>query len=300
MVEFADWTLLRSFLAVMRRGSLSGAARATGLAQPTVGRHIDELERGLGATLFTRSPAGLIPTEAAHSIVVHAEGMEMAFASLVRVARAGGDAEKPRGTVRDSASEIMGTNVLPPLLAELRFRFADIVIELVLNNRTDDLLRRDADLAVRMVRPTQDGLVGRKIGEIVLALYAHRRYVEAFGMPQNLRELPGYHIVGFDRDDHSARAVAGGRLPIDRELFSFRSDSDVAQLFAMRAGLGIGLVQKAIAAGDPDLVPVLAGEIAVPLACWLVVHEDQRDSPPVRAVFDGLAEGLTRWVSAAR
>ena len=299
MAEFADWTLLRSFLAVLRRGRLSAAARATGLTQPTIGRHIDELEQGLGVSLFTRSPAGLIPTEAAGSIAVHAEGMEMAFASLVRVARAGGDAEKPRGTVRISASEIMGTIVLPPLLAELRFRFADIVIELVLNNRTDDLLRRDADIAVRMVRPTQDGLVGRKIGEVALALYAHRRYAEAFGLPANLRELPGYHVVGFDRDDHSARAVAGGRLPINRELFAFRSDSDVAQLFAMRAGLGIGLVQKAIAASDPELVPVLADEISVTLACWLVVHQDQRDAPPVRAVFDGLADGLIRWVQAA-
>jgi DNA-binding transcriptional LysR family regulator len=294
MTEFADWTLLRSFLAVMRRGSLSAAARATGLTQPTIGRHVDELEKGLGVALFTRSPGGLLPTPAAQELVGHAEAMESAFAALVRAASAGGDRTKPRGTVRISASEIMGTMVLPPILAEFRREFPEIVLELALNNRTDDLLRRNADIAVRMVRPIQEGLVARKVGEVQLGLYAHCRYAERFGLPQSLAELPQHHIVGFDRDDHSARAVAGSLLPISRDLFSFRTDSDVAQMIAVRCGLGIGMMQSALAAGDPDLVPVLPGDVLIRLECWVAVHEDQRDLPPVRAVFDWLCDGLSR------
>lgn len=297
MTGLTDWTLLRSFLAVLRRGSLSGAARATGLTQPTLGRHVDDLEAALGVALFTRSPGGLVPTEAARSLVPHAEAMEAAFDALVRAASAGGDAAQPRGTVRVSASEIMGTLVLPPLLVPLRHAQPGIVLELALNNRTDDLLRRNADIAVRMARPKQDGLVARKIGTVPLGLYAHRAYAERFGLPGTLAELRDHHVVGFDRDDHSARSVVAGTLPIDRTLFSFRTDSDVAQMMAVRAGLGIGMIQKALACNDPALVPVLATDIALNLECWLAVHEDQRDAPPVRAVFDGLADGLSEWIA---
>lgn len=297
MVEITDWTLLRSFLAVLRRGSLSGAARATGLTQPTLGRHVDELERGLGVALFTRSPGGLVPTEAARSLVPHAETMEAAFAALVRTASAGGDPAQPRGTVRISASEIMGTLVLPELLAPIRNEHPGIVLELALNNRNEDLLRRDADIAVRMARPKQDGLVARRLGAVPLGFFAHRDYAERFGLPETIDRLAEHHIIGFDLDDHSARAVVGGKLPIDRGLFSFRTDSDVAQLAAVRAGLGIGMVQKALARQDPLLVPVLAAEMSIDLECWLAVHEDQRQAPPVRAVFDGLASGLSEWIA---
>ncbi|GLH76328.1 LysR family transcriptional regulator [Bradyrhizobium sp. SSBR45G] len=297
MIELSDWSLLRSFLAVVRRGSLSAAARATGLTQPTVGRHIAELEAGLGVALFTRSQAGLLPTEAATALVPHAEAMESAFAALVRTAKTGGDALQPRGVVRISASEIVGTFVLPPILAGIRHRFPDIVIELVLNNRTDDLLRRDADIAVRMIRPKQDGLVARRLGSIPLGLFAHRDYVDRFGLPDTIEALATHHVIGFDRDDHSARSVASTQLPISREIFSYRVDSDVAQVTAIEAGLGIGGMQKAMARRNPALVPVLADKVAFTLDCWLAVHEDQKDSAPIRAMFDGLAEGLARWVS---
>ncbi len=297
MNELTDWTLLRSFLAVLRSGSLSGAARASNLTQPTVGRHIDELEAGLGVALFTRSPGGLLPTDAARSLLPHAEAMETAFAALKRAATLGQDVENPRGTVRISASEIMGTFVLPPILAELRSRYPDITLELVLNNRTDDLLRRHADIAIRMTRPRQDGLVARKLGNVALGLYAHRLYLARHGLPAGLDNLGDFDLIGFDRDDHSARSVAEDKLPISRDIFSFRVDSDVAQVMAVRAGLGIGMMQRAMARNEPDLLPVLAGSVALNLECWLAAHEDQKDAPAIRALFDGLAEGLTQWIS---
>jgi DNA-binding transcriptional LysR family regulator len=296
MADLTDWSLLRSFLAVLRRGSLSAAARDTGLTQPTIGRHIDALEGALGVALFSRSPSGLLATEAARQLVPHAEAMEAAFAALKRAATPGGDGQSLRGTIRISASEIMGTFVLPEILAELRGRFPELVLELALNNRTDDLLRRHADLAVRMTRPKQDGLVARRLGSLSLGLYAHRAYVARRGLPERLEDLRRHDVVGFDRDDHSARAVAGTTLPISRDLFSFRTDSDIAQVMAVRAGLGIGMMLKRLARADAGLVAVLADRVSVTLECWLAVHEDQKDAAAVRAVFDGLGSGLSRWM----
>ncbi len=298
MAALTDWTLVRSFLAVIRGGSLSAAARATRLTQPTIGRHVDEMEATLGLSLFTRSPSGLIPTEAAMALLPSAEAVESAMASLVRAAEAGGSVDAPRGTVRITASEVMGLAVLPAILADIRHAHPDIAFELVLNNRTDNLLRRDADIAVRMARPAQDGLVARKIGILPLGLFAHRRYVERFGMPAKAEELAAYHLIGFDRDDHSARMVAEGILPISRDIFAFRCDHDAAQMEALKAGLGIGVIQRSLAARMPDLVPVLADAIGFRLDVWLAVHEDQRSQPAIRATFEGLAEGLKAYLAA--
>jgi DNA-binding transcriptional LysR family regulator len=297
MNALTDWTLVRSFLEVLRRGSLSAAARATGLTQPTIGRHIDQFEDAIGIGLFTRSSGGLIATEAALALRPHAEAMEASMAALVRTASMSGDKTAPRGTVRITASEIMGATVLPAVLANIRFAYPDLVFELTLNNRSDDLLRRDADIAMRMVRPTQDGLVAKKIGDVPLRLYGHRRYLDRFGMPDSLDALTRQHLIGFDRDDFSARSVAAGTLPISRDLFSVRCDNDLAQLAAIEAGLGIGVMQVALAKRNPELVAVMPDQVKLKLELWLAVHEDQREQPAIRAVFDGLAEGLAEFAS---
>lgn len=296
MANMADWSLVRSFLEVLRRGSLSAAARATGLTQPTIGRHIEQFEQALGLSLFTRSSGGLIPTEAAQALLPHAEAMEASMAALIRAGEMGGDAKAPRGTVRITASEAMGQYIVPDILAGIRYLFPEIIFELVLNNRTDDLLRRDADIAVRMVRPTQDGLVAKKVGAVTLKLYAHRRYVERFGVPDTVDTLSNAHLIGFDRDNHSARSIAEGILPISRELFAFRCDHDAVQMAALFAGLGIGVMQTGLAKRH-DLVPVLADKITFKLDVWLAVHANQKDQPAIRAVFDGLADGLGAFIS---
>jgi DNA-binding transcriptional LysR family regulator len=298
MAEKMDWTLVRSFLAVARLGSLSAAARATGLTQPTIGRHIEQLEQDLDVALFSRSNAGLIPTETASNLVPHAEAMETAMSALVRASEAGGDLIAPEGTVRITTSEIMGLNAVPPILKTLRFTYPKIVFELALNNRADDLLRRAADIAVRMGRPKQEGLVARKIGDVFLRFHAHRAYIEQFGSPRNMQDLADFHLIGFDRDDHSARTVVAGSFPVARDLFAFRCDNDAAQLAALKAGLGIGLVQSAIAKLDPDLIPVLPEQVSLKLECWLAVHEDQKNQPAIRVTFNALADGLAKWVAS--
>src|SRR5215813_11116315 len=165
------WELYRSFLAALRTGSLSGAARALKLTQPTIGRHIDTLEKTLGAALFTRSQHGLQPTEAAAELAPHAEAMAASAAALMRAAS--GASQQIAGTVRLSASEVIGVEVLPPMLASLREQYPRLALELVVSDEIRDLLRRDVDLAVRNVRPTQTGLVAKKIGTVTLGLHAH-------------------------------------------------------------------------------------------------------------------------------
>ena len=287
------WELYRSFLAVIREGSLSAAARRLALTQPTLGRHVESLAAALGIALFTRSPQGLQPTPAALDLVPHAEAMEVAAAALQRAAS--GESGEERGTIRLTASELMGGEVLPPMLARFHAHHPGIVIELVLTNRSEDLLRREADLAVRMARPRQAALVAKRVGAVGIGLYAHRRYAEARGLPRSLDELAQHPLIGFDRDETSWRSLGETGLAVTRERFAFRSDSDLAQLAALRAGFGIGGCQHPIARRERDLLPVLPRTIRFGLEIWLALHEDLRASRRVRLLFDHLAEALAAY-----
>ncbi|MGH8144280.1 MAG: LysR family transcriptional regulator, partial [Steroidobacteraceae bacterium] len=181
-IDEPSWELYRSFLAVMREGSLSAAARTLGMTQPSLGRHIRQLEAELGVALFTRSPQGLVPTDLGEELMTHAQTMAAASAALRRAAS--GSSHEVRGVVRITCSEVIGAEVLPSVLADFRQQHPGIVIELSLSNQTEDLLRKDADIAVRNVRPAQGALVARRIGRIPLGLHAHRRYLKAHGQPR--------------------------------------------------------------------------------------------------------------------
>ncbi|MDQ0465652.1 DNA-binding transcriptional LysR family regulator [Caulobacter ginsengisoli] len=295
-----DWDLYRSLLAVIETGSLSGAARRLGLAQPTVGRHIEALEASLGGlSLFTRSPGGLNPTEAALALKPHAEAMSAAAAALVRTAAGGADPE--RGVIRISASEIVGSEVLPAILAEFHREHPGVALELSPSNAVEDLLRRDVDIAVRMTPPTQAALTAKRIGSVRLQFYAHRSYLQARGEPRDLEDLAANHsLIGYDRVIPSIRTLDEimGRtgLTIHRELFAYRTDSDLAQLAALRAGVGICACQPVIAARDPNLVPILNGQFQFELEMWVAMHEDLKASRRMRLMFDHLVAGLAEYV----
>ncbi len=294
------WELYRSFLAVLQEGSLSAAARALGLAQPTLGRHVEALEAALGLALFTRSQLGYAPTEAALALQPAAQALATAAAALRRVASAqGGDGRQVKGTVRISASEIMGVEVLPPILAGLREQHPALVVELSLSNRLEDLLQREADIAVRMQRPQQDVLVARRIGSIALGLHAREDYLARHGTPRTVEELAGHSLVGFDRETAFIRNLRRELGGVKREYFALRSDSDLAQLAAIRAGFGIGFCQVGLARRDPRLKRVLARRLSVRLDTWVAMHQDLRDSPHCRATFDALATGLQAYIATA-
>jgi len=292
-----DWSLYRTFLAVVEGGSLSAAARSLGIAQPTVGRHIEALEQALGGdALFTRSPGGLLPTEAALALRPHAQAMAAAAEALVRTAS--GTAEAVAGTVRVTASEIMGAEVLPPILTDFHEANPGVDVELALSNHNEDLLRREADIAVRMARPTQEALLAKRIGLVWVGLFAHRRYLQRHGEPTAMDE-PGQVAVGFDRDASVPKSVAALGLPPARQFFAFRSDSDLAQLAAMRAGFGIGGCMFGIAGRDPNLVHVLPS-MRFSMEMWVVMHEDLKASRRMRAMFDHLVEGLTAYAATCQ
>jgi DNA-binding transcriptional LysR family regulator len=291
------WELFHTFLEVARDGSLSGAARKLALTQPTVGRHIDALEAALGLSLFSRSPQGLTATPAALELVGHAEAMAAASAALRRTASSG--ARTDRGTVRITASEMIGCEVLPPMLASFRESHPGIVLELALSNRNEDLLRRDADIAVRMVRPRQKSLLARRIGKTPIGFYAHRDYLKRYGIPKTIAELEKHCLIGFDQDARSLRSL--GPLPqeVTRDHFGFRCDSDLAQFAALRAAVGIGGCQHYIARRFKELVPVLGKAIRFELEVWIAMHEDMKSTTRVRMLFDHLAAGFSAFVRGA-
>jgi DNA-binding transcriptional LysR family regulator len=291
------WELYRSFLAVMREGSLSGAARLLGMTQPSLGRHMRELEDALGVSLFARSPQGITPTDLAHALMPHAQAMASASAALRRAVTTQQDAIA--GVVRITASVVIGAEVLPPLLADFRQRHPGIVIELSLSNQSEDLLRRDADIAIRMVRPTQEALVARQVGNIALGIYAHKRYIEANGRPKTLADLRKHSLIGFDRETAYIRSMRSAVIPYTRENFSLRTDNDLAALAAIRAGYGIGICQMGVARRDPALVHLLP-DFVLNMDTWVVMHEDLRRSAPARALFSHLAEALIDYAKLRR
>lgn len=292
-----DWDFYRSFLEVLREGSLSGAARALGLTQPTVGRHVDAIEARVGVSLFVRTQHGLSPTKAALALRPYVESMESTSAAFLRVATSQGAGV--RGAVRVSASEIIAVEVLPPILAGLRETHPELAIELVASDRMENLLQREADIAVRMFPPTQDVLVARRIGEIEVGLHAHRRYLDRAGVPANLDELVGHSLIGFDRETDFVRSMKP-RVPwMDRKCLALRTDSHLAALAALRAGFGIGFCQVGVASRDKNLVRLFPGQVSIPLDTWVVMHEDMRDSPRCQVTFRALAEGLSRYIDAS-
>lgn len=290
------WELYRTFLEVLREGSLSGAARSLGLTQPTVGRHIESLEAALGVSLFIRTQRGFSPTDKALSLKPYAETLAATSAALMRVAS--NDAERVEGTVRITASDVIAAEVLPPILRDLYDAYPEVEIELVPSNRLEDLLRRESDIAIRMVRPSQGALVAKRIGDIPLGLYAHRDYLRRHGTPASIEELAGHALIGYDRRTTFIRSVEKYMPAVWRDNFTLRTDSDLAAIAALRAGYGIGVCQVGLARRDPNLVRLFPGQVRFHLDTWLAVHENLRDSPCCRVVFAGLAEGLQQYVSS--
>jgi DNA-binding transcriptional LysR family regulator len=296
MTSNIGWELYRSFLGVLREGSLSGAARALGITQPTAGRHVAALEKALGVVLFTRSQVGLMPTEVALALQTHAEAMESTAASLERAAASQG--EGVRGVVRISASEVIGVEVLPPIVARLREQHPALKVELVSTNRVQDLLRREADIAVRMVRPKQEQLVARRIGPIELGFHARKEYLARHGTPRRMEELADHAVIGYDQPSAFVRNAGKALQGYGREAFSLRTDSDLAQLALIRAGAGIGICQVGLARHNEALVRVLPRTFSMKLETWVTMHGDLRNSPRCRAAFDALVEGLQQYIGA--
>lgn len=285
-----DWTLVRSFLAVLDAGSLMGAARRLGAQQPTLSRHVAELETQLGMPLFERTGRGVVPTAAAQAIADAARQMEAGAEQLAL--RLAGRRDATRGSVRITTSQVAASYLMPPVLTALQQAEPGIQVELVASNQISNLLRREADIAVRMVRPTQGSLVARKLAELPIVACAHPSYLQRQGTPRRPQDLLQHRLIGYDRDDTIERGFARLGLALPREAFALRTDDQVAYGRLVASGAGIGFVASYNLAHWPGVVPLLPMLQIPPLPCWLAVHREIRGSRVVKRVFDFLAEAI--------
>jgi len=289
-----DWALWRSFAAVVAEGSLSAAARAIGLSQPTIGRHVETLEADLGLALFERTMTGLKPNATALRLYEPVTRAQAALAEAGIVAA--GAQEDVGGTVRITASAVISNYVLPGLLVPIRAHHRRIAIETVPSDSAENLLMREADIAIRMFRPTQLELVARYLGNVHLVAAAHDSYLARRGRPLELVDLWEHDLIGFDRSDAILAHARGLGFSVTREHFMLRSDDQPHLWELMKAGLGIGFTQLNLVRRTPGMVALPLDLAIPPLPIWLTTHRELFTSHRIRAIYDALADGLTAYI----
>lgn len=289
-MQMFDWNLVRSFLAALEAGSLAKAARQTGISQPTLGRHVNELEKSLGVTLFERGRMGLVPTSAALEVAEAARDMQAASAAITMAAT--GSAETVSGTVRITSSEIVATYILPEILARMLQDLPEIEVELVPSNTVENLLQRDADIAVRMARPIQNDLITRHVNTMAMGIYAHRAYLDQNPAPETFEDLAGHVMIGYDRNDLILRGFEAVGFKVERDFFRFRCDDQVTGLEALTAAVGIGFAPRILARRHTGLVEILTEFPIDGLPMWLTAHRELRTSRKIRTVNDYLGKHL--------
>lgn len=285
-----DWSLIRAILAVAEAGSLSAAARDLGLSQPTLGRQVQAAEDMLGVSIFRRHARGLELTEAGAALIEPARDMAAAAARLA-LAAAGRDV-RLSGTVRITASMAMAHHVLPPILARLRAEEPEIEIELHASDASDNLLWREADIALRMYRPEQLDLIARHLSDISLGVFAAESYIVRRGAPTTAEEMLQHDWVGADRSDLMIRGFAAVGWNVDRHFFKLRCDDQAANWALVCAGAGLGIAQTGIGRATPGMVQVVPDLPLPRLPLWLTAAEALRHTPRIRRVWDALAEEL--------
>jgi len=291
-VDF-DWNHVRAFLVTADEGSYSAAARVLGIAQPTVGRQVAALEEELGVTLFERVGRGLALTPTGLELVEHVRTMSDAALRVSRVAA--GQAVSLDGPICITASEIIATYLLPPLIAKLRARHPGIEFELVASNSPQDLRRREADIAIRNFRPSEPDLIARKLRDGEAYLYATPKYLRTLGTRLTRDALSRATFIGFDHTDTFRKGLAAALgLSLAPERFPLVSQSQHVQWALVREGVGIGIMMAEVGDAEPCVRRVLKDLPPIMVPMWIVTHRDVRTSRRVRVVADFLAEGLGR------
>jgi DNA-binding transcriptional LysR family regulator len=285
-----DWNRVRAFLVTAEEGSLSAAARALGLAQPTLGRQVEALERELGVALFERHGRGLRPTEAGLRLLDHARAMGGGAGGLALAVAGLGDGLA--GEVSVSASDIYAARLLPPVLARLRSEHPALRIEVVVDNALSDLRRREADIAVRNVRPTDPDLIGRHLRDAGGRLYAATSLLDRLGRPTEPRGFAGAPVVEIDRTGALRAMMAGLGFPVDAMPFPYRTANFVVAWEMVRAGHAICVLDDRIGDAEPGVERILPDLAPIPFPVWLAAHRDVRRARRLRMVWDALAEGL--------
>ncbi|MCH8847005.1 MAG: LysR family transcriptional regulator [Proteobacteria bacterium] len=285
-----DWRALQNVVTVAETGSLSAAARRLNISQPTVGRRIEQLEQQLGAVLFNRTAQGLSLTKVGESILNHAKQMEEEALAIERAAT--GANQQLQGNVRVSLIEDLGIQWLPQKLSKFHVQFPHLSIEVNINNRNVDLLRREADIAVRLARPEQPDLICRKVGMLFFGLYASQSYLDEHGVPEQRADLKNHYHVGFDEQMQRYSLIKKLETLFNQDNIRHRSNSHMEIVEATRAGLGCGVLCCLTADPHSDLHRVLIKEFNYGREIWLVTHAEINSSARIRTVFDFLVKAL--------
>ena len=286
-----DWNQLRAFLETAETGSLSAAARKLGLTQPTLSRQVAAIEQRMGVTLFERVGKAMALTPTGLDLLEHARAMGAAAEALSVAAT--GRSQTVGGLVSVSATDMVAFYLLSPIVRQLREQEPRITIEVISSDAVSDLLRREADIAIRHVKPEQPELIARLIRQAQANYYASEDWVKTHGHPRSAEEAAHLPFVGADRSGQFLAYLRQHGLPLTEANFSCYSDHTVAHWALVRQGMGIGAMLDKIAQETPGMVRVLDEVPPVIFPIWLVTHRELRTSRRIRLVFEALAQGLS-------
>ncbi|MGB3147987.1 MAG: LysR family transcriptional regulator [Paracoccaceae bacterium] len=287
-----DWNKARAFLVTAEEGSLSAAARALGMAQSTLGRQVEGLERELGIVLFERVGRGLTLTPSGLELLGHVREMGAAAGRVSLVAQ--GQSQALDGTICISASETYATVLLPPIIAKLRQMEPGIQVEIVVANHASDLRRREADIAIRNFRPTEPDLIARKICDADAALYATPGYIAKIGNPAKPSDLGQADFIDLGHGGGMLKALNTLGLGLTQANFPLRTESYLVMWELVRQGAAIGILDTFIGDADPSVRRVLPELAPLVFPIWLVAHRELTTSRRIRMVYDFLASELRR------
>lgn len=287
-----DWNLARAFHATADTGSLSAAARKLGLTQPTLSRQIAGLEAALGVTLFERLGKRLVLTETGLGLVEHARAMSAAAEALTLAAA--GNSQDVTGRVSITATDAVSAYLLPQIVARIREAAPDLTLVVVASNAISNLQRREADIAIRHVRPTEPELIAKRVGEMTAHFYAAESWIARHGQPGSIAELCKADLLGFEPVERFSEHLIAGGFPITADQFRIVSENAVVLWEMVRHGLGVCMMLEEIAERMPGVVRLLPDVPGTRVPVWLVSHRELRTSRRVRLVFETLAEELGR------
>lgn len=285
-----DWNQVRAFLATAEEGSLSAAARVLGQTQPTLSRQVTSLEQALGVTLFERGPRAVSLTEAGLGLLEHVRTMGEAAARISL--SASGQAQGIDGDVSITAGDMLATYALPPVLARLRAQWPGIGLTIYPSSDIRDIIRREADIAIRHVRPEHGDLVARRLPDSAAGLFASRGLLDQQGVPDNADALVRYPFVGLAPMERFLPSLSTVAPAISLDQFKVIAANGATMVELVRHGLGIGVLPVYVAKGFPDLVPILSDAVALPVPIWLVTHRELHTSRRIRLTFDLLVRAL--------
>lgn len=285
-----DWNQVRAFLATAEEGSFSGAARVLKTTQPTIGRQISALEAALGVTLVERSVRGLTMTEAGRDLINHMRTMGEAATLISMVAD--GKSQDVTGEVTVTGTDLLSAAILPGVLKPLRQIAPGIRVHILASSDMQNLTQREADIAIRHVRPDQPELIARHLADFRANLYAATDYLDRAGRPHTPRDVAGLDFVGNADPERLMAPLNNMGVPVRAESFVMSSESGVVAWELVKAGYGVSMQPETLGEAEPGLEKVLPDLPSLEFPIWLVTHRELQTSRRIRIVFDLLARGL--------